>query len=287
MVDTKTKVRLADIEGFPLPSSDLAGQSILVDATGHLVISETTIGPKGDKGDTGEKPGHSWSDTVLTFENPDGTHGQSVDLRGFKGDTGEVGPQGLKGDKGDPGDILGPVGATDGNIVVFDGETGKAVKDSGVSPQGLQNTVDQLQVDTNNAITQLQLDTQSALDASDVALQEAISNANAAIAQAQRGYAVVETIPDEVTAFRKDVYLVSEDMSIPDGASVLVLPDVTAEVTGITISNTTQELDDVITDTTVTENAVFLPQLNTFADAVMTVAEGITLYGSDSRIQVY
>ncbi|MBT2661953.1 hypothetical protein [Bacillus sp. ISL-45] len=51
-------------------------------------------GPKGDKGD---KPLHQWSGTSLRFENPDGTLGTYVNLKGDKGDkgdTGEMGPPG-------------------------------------------------------------------------------------------------------------------------------------------------------------------------------------------------
>lgn len=69
-------------------------------------------GPKGDKGDTGaqgDKPAHQWLDTKLQFENPDGTWGALVDL---KGEQGPEGPPGPKGDKGDPGDI----GFTEDNV---------------------------------------------------------------------------------------------------------------------------------------------------------------------------
>lgn len=40
-------------------------------------------GPKGDKGD---KPAHRWIDTSLQFENPDGTWGDAVNLKGESGD---------------------------------------------------------------------------------------------------------------------------------------------------------------------------------------------------------
>lgn len=64
-------------------------------------------GPKGDKGDTGpkgDKPAHRWIDTSLQIENPDGTWGDAVNLKGDKGDKGEQGEQGPKGDKGDTGE---------------------------------------------------------------------------------------------------------------------------------------------------------------------------------------
>ena len=44
-----------------------------------------TTGEKGDKGDTGPMPNHDWSGTALRFENPDGTWGDRVDLKGDPG----------------------------------------------------------------------------------------------------------------------------------------------------------------------------------------------------------
>ena len=46
-------------------------------------------GPKGDKGDTGpkgDKPAHRWIDTSLQVENPDGTWGDAVNLKGESGE---------------------------------------------------------------------------------------------------------------------------------------------------------------------------------------------------------
>ncbi|WP_306009337.1 hypothetical protein [Bacillus sp. MMSF_3328] len=63
-------------------------------------------GPQGIKGDTGpqglkgDKPAHQWTGTSLRFENPDGTYGLSVDLKGEKGDKGDTGPQGPEGPPG-------------------------------------------------------------------------------------------------------------------------------------------------------------------------------------------
>jgi len=45
-------------------------------------------GEKGDKGDKGDKPGHQWTATSLRFENPNGTWGSYVDLRGPQGPPG-------------------------------------------------------------------------------------------------------------------------------------------------------------------------------------------------------
>ena len=42
-------------------------------------------GEKGDKGDTGPMPNHDWSGTALRFQNPDGTWGDRVDLKGDPG----------------------------------------------------------------------------------------------------------------------------------------------------------------------------------------------------------
>jgi hypothetical protein len=61
-------------------------------------------GEKGDKGDKGDPPAHEWQGTALSFENPDGSWGQLVDLRGEKGDQGEKGEKGEKGDPGEKGE---------------------------------------------------------------------------------------------------------------------------------------------------------------------------------------
>ena len=42
-------------------------------------------GQQGDKGDTGPMPKHDWSGTALRFQNPDGTWGNRVDLKGEPG----------------------------------------------------------------------------------------------------------------------------------------------------------------------------------------------------------
>lgn len=42
------------------------------------------------------------------------------------------------------GDVSGPSSATSDNIAVFDGATGKLVKDSGVSISGLAAAIDQI-----------------------------------------------------------------------------------------------------------------------------------------------
>ena len=46
---------------------------------------------KGGQGEKGDKPAHNWEGTSLQFENPDGTFGEFVDLKGSKGDKGNDG----------------------------------------------------------------------------------------------------------------------------------------------------------------------------------------------------
>ena len=45
-------------------------------------------GERGDKGETGKTPKHEWKKTKLRFENPDGTWGEFVNLKGDKGEAG-------------------------------------------------------------------------------------------------------------------------------------------------------------------------------------------------------
>lgn len=53
-----------------------------------IVVEVTDVGPEGIQGLKGDKPAHSWDGTKLQFENPDGTAGTKVDLKGAKGDIG-------------------------------------------------------------------------------------------------------------------------------------------------------------------------------------------------------
>lgn len=55
-----------------------------------------TPGPQGPKGD---KPAHSWSGTQLRFENPNGTWGAYVNLKGADGTNGTNGTNGIDGSK--------------------------------------------------------------------------------------------------------------------------------------------------------------------------------------------
>lgn len=52
---------------------------------------ELTPGEKGDRGERGKigrKPNHQWDGTKLRLENPDGTWGEWIDLRGKQGENG-------------------------------------------------------------------------------------------------------------------------------------------------------------------------------------------------------
>lgn len=51
-------------------------------------------GERGKQGKPGPAPEHEWNGTKLRFQNPDGSWGDFVDLKG---------PKGKPGEKGDPG----------------------------------------------------------------------------------------------------------------------------------------------------------------------------------------
>lgn len=59
-----------------------------------------TAGKQGEKGDKGDTPDHEWIGTGLRFEKPDGTWGETVDLRGPKGSRGDKGASGGGGGGG-------------------------------------------------------------------------------------------------------------------------------------------------------------------------------------------
>jgi hypothetical protein len=90
-------------------------------------------GPMGPEG-WGHAPPHQWSATSLRFQNPDGTWGSFVDLKGAKGDKGDIGetgPQGPEGEQGPQGEqgLQGPPGVSfwnlNGNNVYYnDGNVG-------------------------------------------------------------------------------------------------------------------------------------------------------------------
>lgn len=70
------------------------------------------IGPQGNPGPQGEPgpqgpigpaPEHEWDGSRLRFQNPDGTWGEYVNLKGPKGTKGEAGKRGPPGQDGNPG----------------------------------------------------------------------------------------------------------------------------------------------------------------------------------------
>jgi hypothetical protein len=90
----------------PAAKLDVAGgiavnNTVVINGSGQWVGSPTGLqGPAGPQGPKGDKPAHQWSDTSLRFENPDGSWGSYVDLRG---PTGPQGPQGVQGAQGPTG----------------------------------------------------------------------------------------------------------------------------------------------------------------------------------------
>lgn len=89
-------------------------------------------GPQGDTGPQGPQG-------IQGIQGVQGVKGDTGDTgpQGIKGDTGAIGPQGIQGDIGPQGpagsgtgDMLGPVSSTDNAVVVYDGATGKLVKNS-------------------------------------------------------------------------------------------------------------------------------------------------------------
>lgn len=93
-------------------------------------------GPKGDKGD---KPAHQWSGTSLRFENPDGTYGTYVNLKGEKGDKGDIGPQGPVGDTGPKGE-QGPPGESGSDAAVTNTNVINALGFTPAKETGIKNT---------------------------------------------------------------------------------------------------------------------------------------------------
>ena len=110
----------------PAAKLDVAGDiavngTVVINNLGQWIGDPTGLqgpqgpqGPAGSQGPKGDKPAHQWSDTSLRFENPDGSWGSYVDLRGptgpqglqgvqgSQGPTGPQGPQGPQGPAGDP-----------------------------------------------------------------------------------------------------------------------------------------------------------------------------------------
>jgi hypothetical protein len=70
-----------------------------------------STGSTGSTGATGPSPSHAWSGYSLRFQNPNGTWGSYVNLRGATGAQGATGPTGSTGSQGPQGNT-GPTGAT-------------------------------------------------------------------------------------------------------------------------------------------------------------------------------
>lgn len=66
-------------------------------------------GDKGEKGEAGRPPRHEWRGTWLRFENPDGSWGEWVDLRGVPG----------IGARGRPGPGIDSARVEDGELVLY------------------------------------------------------------------------------------------------------------------------------------------------------------------------
>ncbi|OQA32892.1 MAG: hypothetical protein BWY57_01619 [Betaproteobacteria bacterium ADurb.Bin341] len=59
-----------------------------------LAAAKGEQGKDGQDGEKGDKPKHEWKGTALRFENPDGTWGKLVDLKGDPGRPGRSGSSG-------------------------------------------------------------------------------------------------------------------------------------------------------------------------------------------------
>jgi hypothetical protein len=62
-----------------------------VDASERAAFLAGAKGEPGPKGDTGPMPAHEWKGTTLRFEQPNGTWGKFVDLKGATGKDGAAG----------------------------------------------------------------------------------------------------------------------------------------------------------------------------------------------------
>jgi hypothetical protein len=81
--------------GNPAPSNIIAGPPGEPGLPGK--------GEPGQPGPRGPKPAHRWTGTSIQFENPDGSWGELVELKGDKGDRGIPGTPGLTGPRGPRG----------------------------------------------------------------------------------------------------------------------------------------------------------------------------------------
>lgn len=79
-------------------------------------------GIKGERGEKGDKPTHYWEGTSLRFENPDGTLGEAINLKGEKGD------RGLDG-TGSVVSVNSVRPELDGNVILSPEDIGASPKD--------------------------------------------------------------------------------------------------------------------------------------------------------------
>ena len=86
----------------------------------------------GSVGPIGPMPNHEWSGTSLRFQNPDGSMGDFVPLKGDKGETGPQGPRGFPGPPGPQGET-GPQGSRG-----FPGPPGPQGETGSQGPRGFQ-----------------------------------------------------------------------------------------------------------------------------------------------------
>ena len=103
-----------DVGDMWKPSIDGAGNISWTQSSSTTAPTPTNI--RGPIGVTGAKPSHAWDGTKLQFENPDGSMGNKVDLKGLKGDTGAKGDKGDTGAKGDTGDTWKPTVSPSGDL---------------------------------------------------------------------------------------------------------------------------------------------------------------------------
>lgn len=133
--------KISELESLsPVNDSDLI---VVVDVSDTTMSASGTTKKalkselKGDKGDTGD---NATVDVGTTTTGAPGTNA-SVTNSGTvsdaifnftipRGDVGATGPQGPQGPAGD-GDVTGPSGATSDNIAIYNGATGKIIKDGG------------------------------------------------------------------------------------------------------------------------------------------------------------
>jgi hypothetical protein len=90
------------VPGFPLPGETVFNVGAILTTSGTQGGVGAT-GPQGLTGPKGDTPAHVWIGTGLQFQNPDGSWGSLIDLRGLTGATGPAGATGATGATGAAG----------------------------------------------------------------------------------------------------------------------------------------------------------------------------------------